>query len=120
MDNKVGVVSSIINVCAVVAFALCMPFGFMFGNYLSSMFIAFSFVVMMCAFASSGDSGTKATGYTSMLFAGMYAVVILLVYFAQLTTVRLEALSGQAAALLDYRLFGLFYKSRLLCSCGGG
>ena len=117
MDNKIGMVSAIINVCAVIAFALCMPFGFSFGNYLTSALISFSFVPMICAFAAVGNERTKAAGNTAMLFAGMYAVIILLVYFAQLTTVRLEAINEQATALIDYRLFGLFFNYDLLGYC---
>jgi hypothetical protein len=52
-----------------------------------------------------------------MIFAGMYAVVILLVYFAQVTTVHLESLTGQAETLLDYRKFGLFFNYDLLGYC---
>ena len=44
----------------------------------------------------------------------MYAVIILLVYFAQVTTVRFGGLSQQAAALLDYQQFGLFFSYDLL------
>ena len=117
MNGKLGMASSIINVCAVLAFALCNPFGYLFGCYLSSIFIAFSFVPMICAFAENGDARTKAAGNTAMIFAGMYAVIILLVYFAQLTAVRLETLNAQAASLIDYTKFGLFFNYDLLGYC---
>ena len=39
----------------------------------------------------------------------MYATMILLVYFAQLTTVRLGELTQQAATLLDYQKLDLFF-----------
>ncbi len=48
MNKKIGVYSSIANLIAVICFALSMLFGFDFGSYFSSMFIAFSFVLMMC------------------------------------------------------------------------
>jgi hypothetical protein len=117
MNRKIGMVSSIINVCAVTAFALCMLFGFLFGSYLSSIMIAFSFVPLICAFATYGESNTKVAGYTAMIFAGMYAVVILLVYFAQMTTVRLESLTEQADTLINYQKFGLFFNYDLLGYC---
>lgn len=44
----------------------------------------------------------------------MYAVLIMLVYFAQLTTVRLSQLSQQASQILDYKNFGLFFSYDLL------
>ena len=110
-------VSSIINICAVAGFALCMPFGFLFGDYLTSMFISFSFVPMVCALIARGKPETKAAGNTAMVFAGMYAVVILLVYFTQVTTVRLEPLNEQAKYLIDYTSFGLFFNFDLLGYC---
>ena len=114
MNQKIGVISAIINVCAVASFALCMLFGFTAGAYLSSMFIAFSFVPMICAFAERGEPETRAAGYTAIAFTGAYATLILLVYFTQLTTVRLESLSEYARGLLDYQAFGLFFNLNLL------
>ena len=45
---------------------------------------------------------------------GMYAAVILLVYFAQVTTVSLQTLTEQASVLLDYSRSGLFFYYDLL------
>ena len=114
MNKKIGTRSAVINICAVAGFALCMLLGFTFGAYLSSMFIAFSFVPMICAIAERGKPETKVSGYTAMIFAGVYAAFILIVYFAQVTTVRLESLTEQARVLLDYSAFGLFFNLNLL------
>ena len=51
MNRKIGVYGSAANLIAVVCFALSMLFGFDYGSYFSSMFIAFSFVLMMCGYA---------------------------------------------------------------------
>lgn len=117
MNRKIGMVSSIINICAVVGFAFCMPFGFSFGNYLTSMFIAFSFVPMICAFSAQGTPKSKTSGNIAIAFAGMYAAIILIVYFTQVTTVRLEPLNGQAKSLIDYTSMGLFFNFDLLGYC---
>jgi hypothetical protein len=117
MNREIGMVSSVANVCAVAAFAVCMPLGFLFGDYFASMFIAFSFVPLICTFAAYGKPEAKTAGYAAMIFAGLYAAVILLVYFAQVTTVRLESLSGQATALIDFQSFGLFFNDDLLGYC---
>lgn len=117
MNRKIGMVSAAVNLLAVAAFALCMPFGFMIGNYLSSMFIAFSFVPLICALVAYGKPEASAAGYAAMAFAAMYGTVILLVYFAQVTTVRLETLDAQAASLLDFQRFGLFFHYDLLGYC---
>ena len=49
-----------------------------------------------------------------MVFAAVYAALIFLVYFAQMTTVRLDALDGQAMRILDYSRGGLFFHYDLL------
>jgi hypothetical protein len=78
------------------------------------MFIAFSFVPMMCAFSHYSTSEYKTAGYTAMIFSGVYAVLILLVYFAQVTAVRIDGLNEQALQMIDYQKFGLFFSYNLL------
>ena len=114
MGSKIGFWSAIINVCSVLGFAICMLADFLFGSYLASMLIAFSFVPMICAFAANGKSKMRTAGNTAMIFAGMYAMFILLVYFTQVTTLRNESLSEQAVSLLDYTNFGWFFNLNLL------
>ena len=114
MNERIGKISSIVNSCAVVGFALSMVFDFSFGAYFSSMFIAFSFVPMISAFVVYGKKETKVAGNTAMLFASMYATFILIIYFVQLTTVRVENLSVEAILLLDYAAFGMFFNLNLL------
>lgn len=114
MNKKIGVYSSAVNFIAVICFALSMLFGFHEGSYFSSMFIAFSFVPMMCGFAHFAEKEAKVAGYVSVAFSAIYAAIILLVYFAQLTTVRLNDLTQQAAALLDFQQCGLLFNYDLL------
>ncbi|HAN21302.1 MAG TPA: hypothetical protein DCP51_06490 [Clostridiales bacterium] len=78
------------------------------------MFIAFSFIPMMCAYAAYCNTEKRVAGYTAMIFAGAYAVFILMVYFGQVTAVRLDNLNEQAAQILDYQKFGLFFNYDLL------
>ncbi|RKI41941.1 hypothetical protein D7V86_08295 [bacterium D16-51] len=114
MNKKIGVYGSAVNFIAVVCFALSMLFGFDYGSYFSSMFIAFSFVLMMCGYAFFAEKETKLAGYVSIAFSAIYTVIILLVYFAQLTTVRLDELTQQAAKLLDFQQCGLLFNYDLL------
>ncbi len=114
MNKKIGVYGSVVNFIAVICFALSMLFGFDYGSYFSSMFIAFSFVLMMCGYANFADKEAKLAGYVSVAFSVIYTVIILLVYFAQLTTVRLNELTQQAAVLLDFQQCGLMFNYDLL------
>ncbi|MCI8409892.1 MAG: hypothetical protein HFJ09_11590 [Lachnospiraceae bacterium] len=114
MNKKIGMYSSVVNFIAVIFFALSMLFGFNYGSYFSSMFIAFSFVPMMCSYAYFSEKKVKLAGYVSVAFAAIYAAIILLVYFAQLTTVRLNDLTQQATVLLDFQQCGLLFNYDLL------
>lgn len=114
MNKKIGMYSSIINLISVIGFSVSMLIGFPMGSYFSSMFIAFSFVPMICGYAYFSEKSCKLAGYIGAAFSVMYATIILLVYFAQLTTVRLNDLTGQAAMLLDFEQMGLIFNYDLL------
>lgn len=114
MNRKIGMWSSVINVIAVISFAISMLFDFAFGSYFSSMFIAFSFVVMVCSYTCFAEKKCILAGYVSIAFAAVYAAIILLVYFTQITTVRLNDLTQQVSELLDYQNMGLMFNYDLL------
>ena len=114
MNKKIGMYSSGVNFIAVICFAVSMLFGFDFGSYFFSMFIAFSFVAMICGYAKFSEKDVKLAGFVSVAFSIIYATIILFVYFAQLTTVRLNDLTHQAAALLDFQQCGLLFNYDLL------
>ena len=56
-------------------------------------------------------------GDAALLFAGIYAAIILLAYVARLTAVRLDGLYGPALRIFDYGCLGLFFSCDLL-GCG--
>lgn len=114
LNRKIGAISSTINLLAVLGFAISMLLRFNFGSYLCSMFIAFSFVPLMCCFLHFAVPERKAAGYAAVALASVYAAIILLVYFAQLTTVRFGGLTEQARELLDFQQMNLFFSFDLL------
>ena len=114
MNRKIAMCSSVVNLIAVICFSISMLFGFDFGSYFSSMFIAFTFVIMMCGYAYFSEKQYKLAGYISVAFAVIYATIILLVYFSQLTTVRLSELTQQAVELLDFHKMSLMFNYDLL------
>lgn len=114
LNQRIGMLASLINIVAVLGFGLAMLFNLSFLCYLTSAFIALSFVMLHCAYAHYATPERRLAGKTGAVFAGMYATVILLVYFAQMTTVRLEPLNEQAAALLDFQRFGLLFNYDML------
>ncbi len=114
MNRKLGLVSSLVTLAAVAAFALAMLVGSLASSYLASIFIALGFVPMICAFSADCSRHRVGMATAAVVFAAVYAVLVLLVYYAQLTTVRLSSLSPEASAILDYRQFGLFFSYDLL------
>lgn len=114
MSRKIGLAAATINGVSVLGFAISMLCGFDFGSYLFSMFIAFSFIPLTCGFAYYADKKRKMAGFIALAFAAVYAAIILLVYFTQLTAVRSGNLSQQASAILDFKKFGLFFSYDLL------
>ena len=114
MNKKIGMYGSMANFAAVICFALSMLFDLHAGSYFFSMFIAFSFVLMMCGYAYFAEQEVKLAGYAAVVFSAIYTAIILLVYFAQLTTVRYSDLTPQAAGLLDFQQCGLLFNYDLL------
>ena len=114
MNRKIGMIGAFVNLVAVITFAASMLIGSNLGSYFSSMFIAFSFVLMMCSYAYFSKEETKVAGITAVGFATMYTAIISLVYFTQITTVQNDSLTKQATKILDYQQFGLFFNYDML------
>jgi hypothetical protein len=117
MNIKLGKISSIVTGVAVMSFALSMIVGTLFTSCLSSIFISIGFVPFMCSiFAVNKKDDNKAVGYTGIAFAAVYAVIILLVYYAECTTVRMNtSLSEEALSIISFGYGGsLFFNYDLL------
>ncbi|MDO4356394.1 MAG: hypothetical protein Q4E13_07785 [Clostridia bacterium] len=114
MNRRIARAASAVNGLCVAGFALCMALGSAFGSYLCSLGIALSFLPMIAAIAERAPRDRRVAGLTALGFAAVYAAVISVVYFAQLTTVQMGGLSAEAEALLDYGQFGLFFNLDLL------
>ena len=114
MNKKIEAAGALVDLFAVLGFAVCMLLDFDSGSYFCSMFIAFGFVIMMCGFLHFALPERKTAGYAAAAFSAVYAAIILVVYFTQLTTVRLTGLTEQARELLDFQQMGLFFSLDLL------
>jgi hypothetical protein len=114
MNKRIGIYSSVVNVLAVIAFSLCMLIGTNYWSYIVCMFIAFSFVSMMSAYCHYSSVEKRVAGYIAVAFSSIYTMFILAVYFAQVTAVVNDRLSEQAAQIIDYSKFGLFFSYDLL------
>ena len=109
MNRTIGRYAALTHLGTVVLFALCMLLGFDAGSYTVCMVMALAYVVMAAAFCQGVAPERRGAGYAALAFSGMYAAIILLVYFAQVTTVALQPLTEQASVLLDYSRSGLYF-----------
>lgn len=114
MNLTVAKIGAVIDTVSVIGFAICMLIGFDFGSYLACMFLAFGFVMMIAGFHAESDTEHKVAANTALVLSGVYTVLILLVYFAQTTAVRLDSLGDEALRIIDYGRFGLFFSYDLL------
>lgn len=114
MKNKIGEIGSIINIISVLAFAICMLISYDFGSYFVCIFLALSFIMMIACFESECNEDNKVAGKIAFILAGIYATLILIVYFTQCTTVFNEALSNEATKILNFKYMGLLFNIDLL------
>jgi uncharacterized membrane-anchored protein len=122
MNKKMGFYSSIITFIFVLSFLSCMILGMLlnndnigkYGSYFSSIFIALGFIAMICSYYVFINKEYNVFGLISIAFSIMYGAFVIVVYFIQLTTVRLSDLSGEILELIDYSKFGLFFNLNLL------
>lgn len=117
MDRKLSLVGTGVIIAGVLGFAICMLTGPLWMCYLTSIIIAWGLIMMTCGFYRYGRSDAKVASICALVFAGMYAVCNTVVYFTQMTAVANDALTGQAAEILDYSKFGLFFSLDMLGYC---
>lgn len=114
MNKTIACVGSIIVTITVFLFALCMVIPFNFGSFFVCMFLAMGYVMMAVGFCHESDENHKVAANIGVVFATIYVVLILLVYFAQTTAVRLDSLDEQAIRILDFERGGLLFCYDLL------
>ena len=111
MISKVG--SSIVTV-TVFLFALFLIINFPMGYFFVCLILPIGFIMMTAGFQNECEGDGKVAGNIGLILAAVYATFIMLVYFAQLTTVKNEQLNEQAASLLVFGKFGLIFNYDLL------
>lgn len=117
MDRKLSMIGACVNLAGVAGFAICMIMGPLPMCYITSIFIAWGFVMMTCGFCRYGRNGARVAALCALVFGGMYAICNSVVYFAQVTAVANDALSEQALMLLDFNQYGLLFDLDMLGYC---
>ena len=109
MNRKIGLYSSLITLISVILFALFMIFNLSLAAYSVCIFLACGYVTMVSAYASYTTEEFSSAKYASIGFFIIYAIFVMLVYYAQITTVVQNNLSEEMIRMLDYQKFGLFF-----------
>ena len=111
MISKVG--SAIVTV-TVFLFAFFLIIDFSLGGYFVCLILPVGFIMMTAGLQNECEGDRKVPANIGLILAAVYATFIMLVYFAQLTTVKNELLNEQAANLLVFGKFGLIFNYDLL------
>jgi hypothetical protein len=114
MNRTVSKIGAAIVTVTVFLFAVFIIADFTFGSYLVCMFLPIGYIMMAAGFQHESDEKTRVSANIGLVLAAVYAVLILLVYYAQTTTVRLEELTDQAVRLLNYAKGSLLFNYDLL------
>ena len=114
MNRTVSMIGAALVIVTVFLFAVFILLGFSFGFYLVCMFLPVGYIMMAAGLHHESGSNRKVAANTGLVLAGVYAVLVLLVYFAQTTTVRTEALNDQASRVLNFQRGGVIFNYDLL------
>ena len=114
MNRQLSRIGAALVAVTVFLFAVCMLIDFTFGSYFVCMFLPIGYIMMAAGFQHESKEERRVAANIGLVFSAVYAVLILLVYYAQTTSVRLESLSDQAVRILDYRYGGLLFNYDLL------
>ena len=114
MNRLIPRIGAAIVTVTVFLFALFLIVHFPFGYYFVCMLLPMGYIMMAAGLTNESAPERRVAANAGMAFAAVYAVLVLLVYFAQATTVRLGGLNEQAAALIDFSRGGLIFNYDLL------
>jgi hypothetical protein len=114
MNRKIGGIGSLINAGTVLAFAICMLIHNSYVSYFVCILLSISFVCMIAALETECTEENKVAGRTALVFSGVYATLIMIVYFTQCTTVTNEKLGSDVMQILKYDNMGLMFNLDML------
>lgn len=114
MNRRIPRIGAAIVSVTVFFFALFLLVDFNFGSYFVCMLLPIGYLMLAAGIQQESDEKDRVSARLGLVFAIIYAVLIFLVYFAQVTSVRLQVLSEQAIRILDFQRGGLLFSYDLL------
>lgn len=114
LNKTIAKLGSWIVTVTVFLFALFLIINYPMGYYFVCLILPLGFIMMTAGLHNECENDRKVAANTGLILAAIYGTFIMLVYFAQLTTVNNEQLTEQAANLLEFGKFGLIFNYDLL------
>ena len=114
MNRTIPQIGAAVVTITVFLFAICLIADLPFVSYLVCMFLPLGYIMMAVGFQYESCEERKVSASVGVVIAAIYAVMVLLVYYAQTTSVRLGGLNEQAIRILDFQRGGLLFNYDLL------
>lgn len=114
MNRTIPKIGAAIVTITVFLFAACLIVDFSFGSYLVCMFLPLGYMMMAVGFQYESHESRRVPANIGVAFGVIYAGLILLVYYAQTTSVRWDDLNEQAIRIIDFQRGGLLFNYDLL------
>lgn len=102
MNVIIPKIGAAIVTITVFLFAVFLLTGFSGGQYFVCSLLPPGYIIMSAGFQHECDEDRRVSANIGMVFAAVYAVLVLLVYFSQLAFVRFESLTEQAERILSF------------------
>ena len=114
LNKTIAKVGSGIVTVTVFLFALFLIINYSMGSFFVCLILPLGFIMMTAGFNNECENDRKVAANIGLVLSAVYCTFIMLVYFAQLTTVNNEQLTEQAANLLEMGKCGLIFNFDLL------
>ena len=114
LNKTIAKVGSGIVTVTVFLFALFLIINYSMGSFFVCLILPLGFIMMTAGFHNECENDRKVAANIGLVLSAVYCTFIMLVYFAQLTTVNNEQLTEQAANLLEMGKCGLIFNYDLL------
>ena len=114
LNKMIPKAGSAIVTATVFLFAIFLIINYSMGSFFVCLILPIGFIMMTAGLHGECEDDRKVAANIGLILAAVYATLIMLVYFTQLTTVNNEQLNEQAANLLDFSKFGLIFNYDLL------
>lgn len=114
MNRRIPQIGAAIVTVTVFLFAAFLITDFTFGSFFVCMLLPIGYIMMAAGLHCEAGEDGRVAANIGLVLSAIYATLILIVYFAQTTSVRLDGLGEEALRVLDFRRGGLIFNYDLL------